>query len=40
MKRIVTLSIILLFAFATQMLFAQPWYARGDLMVGVVLLRN
>lgn len=30
MKRIVTLIIILLFAFTTQILFAQPWYARGD----------
>ncbi len=30
MKRIATLCVILLFAFTTQMLFAQPWYARGD----------
>ena len=30
MRRIATLSIILLFTFATQMLFAQPWYARGE----------
>ena len=29
MKRIVTLCIILLFAFTAQMLFAQPWYVRG-----------